>query len=508
MIVWLILVGVFAYFMVRQSVGNLTRTPIWVLWLVMMAPALIWTAWAIAYGTEERIPPLLAIPPFIICPLLYIFLVQRGRSPKPSDSATPDPVGTEVKDVPQDPVTPQEALLLAQNSPTLKPPRLLDGTEERHLQDCFPWSVFYLRAVEYRPQAAICRGQLRTTPEVAYATVREKIQKQFSDRFLVVFQEGQNGKPFFALVPNPQAASQPSNMVTVAPLASMAQPGLVAMLLVGTLLTATWVGANMAQPDGALPKDFDFFLGGLPYAIALITILGLRELGRYVLARRHGIPATLPLFLPLPAFLGTLGAYTQLRTPVPNRRALFDIGFGGAIAGLVTAIPILLWGLTQSEVVPMSEGANLLNVEAITPRSSLLLAGLSQLALGHQWQPEQAIALHPVAIAGYIGFWLTAFHLIPLGSLDGGRIVHAMLGQRTGAIVGQVARLLVLALALVQGEFVFLALLLFFIPAIDRPTLNDVSQLDNRRDALGLLALTLLATMLLPVPGALLGLLG
>ena len=92
---------------------------------------------------------------------------------------------------------------------------------------------------------------------------------------------------------------------------------------------------------------------------------------------------------------------------------------------------------------------------------------------------------------------------MPVGQLDGGHIVHAMYGQRVGGVVGQVARLLVFGLALVHTELMIWAILLFFIPAADQPALNDVSELDDRRDFLGLLALTLLVMIVLPAPGIL-----
>ena len=92
---------------------------------------------------------------------------------------------------------------------------------------------------------------------------------------------------------------------------------------------------------------------------------------------------------------------------------------------------------------------------------------------------------------------------MPVGQLDGGHIVHAMYGQRTGAIIGQVARLLVVLLVFVHPELLIWAILLFFIPAVDEPALNDVSELDDRRDMLGLVALTLLVLIVLPAPGML-----
>ena len=218
------------------------------------------------------------------------------------------------------------------------------------------------------------------------------------------------------------------------------------------------------------------------------------------MARRYRIRATLPYFIPVPFFLGTFGAFIQLRSPVPNRRALFDVGIAGPLSGLIVALPILLWGLANSKLVLMPEDTSLLNFQATDPRVSLLLAMLSKLMLGSALTAGTAIELHPVAVAGCLGLVVTALNLMPVGQLDGGHIVHAMYGQRNGSIIGQVARWLVLALAAVHNELLVWAILRFFIPAVDEPALNDVSELDDRRDGLGLLVLTLLVMIVLPSP--------
>lgn len=260
----------------------------------------------------------------------------------------------------------------------------------------------------------------------------------------------------------------------------------------------------MGLTEAQRQADPSLLWQGLPYALALLAILGCHEMGHYLTARRYRMEATLPYFIPIPFFLGTFGAFIQLRSPVPHRRALFDVGIAGPLAGLVVTVPLLLWGLAQSTVVPMPDsGSSLLSFEAINPTASVLLALMIKLTLGGQVGLEQAVHLHPVAIAGCLGLVVTALNLMPVGQLDGGHIVHAMYGQRTGALIGQVARFLVLALAFVHPELLVWAILLFLIPAVDQPALNDISELDSRRDLLGLVALALLVLIVLPLPGPL-----
>lgn len=475
--VLLLLLGLFTFATVQQSVGAITRTPVWLLWLVMMMPALVLAGWAITQGPEKPLPLGVLLGLFVLCPLLYWGLVQWGRKPAAllpaaEASATPTPP-----------------------KPPLRP---IDKDEESALQGCFPWSVYYLQNIEYLPQAMICRGQLRTSPTEAYETVKENVRRQFGDRFLVIFQEGLQGKPVFALVPNPQAQTEGTAK-------ALTRPGLALGLLTVTLLTTTSAGARlMGLTEAQRQADPSLIWQGLPYALALMVILGCHEMGHYLTARRYRMEATLPYFIPFPLFLGTFGAFIQLRSPVPHRRALFDVGIAGPLAGLVVTIPLLIWGLTQSTVVPIPEsGSSLLSFDALSPTASVMLALLIKVALGSQIGVDQAVALHPVAIAGCLGLIVTALNLMPVGQLDGGHIVHAMYGQRTGAVIGQIARLLVLGLAFVHSELLLWAILLFLIPAVDQPALNDISELDSRRDILGLLALTLLVLIVLPLPGAL-----
>jgi len=151
----------------------------------------------------------------------------------------------------------------------------------------------------------------------------------------------------------------------------------------------------------------------------------------------------------------------------------------------------------------LPEKTSLLNIEALDPRFSLLLSLFGKNALGSQFVADKVIALHPLAIAGYIGLIMAALNLMPVGQLDGGQIVHAVFGQRTAAVIGQVACLLMFVLGLVQPDLFIWAIILIFLSfgARPRPALNDVSELDNWRDMLGLLCLVVLISILLPLPG-------
>lgn len=491
---WLliILLGLITYFIVKRSVASITKTPVWLLWLVMMTPALIWSAWIMVNGQNKQMPPLLMVGPFVLCPLLYWWLIQWGRRDFREAKMPENGINQGV--------TTNLASAEVTEESTLRP---ISKQEETELRNCFPWSVYYLQNVEYRPQAVLCRGKLRTNPESAYKTVRANIEAEFGDRFFVVFQESLNGTPFFALVPNPQSQRQEKPVSE-----PVTRPILALGLLLITLFTTTIVGTQLAGVTGKkLQADSSLLLQGLPYAVALMTILSIHELGHYLAARHYKVRTTLPYFMPVPFFLGTFGAFIQMRSPIPNRKALFDVGIAGPLAGFVVTVPLLIWGLAHSSVVPLSDVSRLFNFESLNPRFSFLLTMLSKLALGSAFAAKTAIKLHPVAIAGYIGLIVTALNLIPVGQLDGGHIVHAMFGQRTGAAIGQLTRLLVLVLALLEKDLLLWAIILLFMPVADEPALNDVSELDNWRDLWGIVALVILVSIILPAPSTITGLL-
>lgn len=482
-LLWLLVLGAISYYLLQQSISRITRTPVWLLWLVIMSPALIWSTWLLVHGSSKTAPPELLIVPFMVSPFLYWFLVQLGRKEIQS-STVPQAAGgeTEPSDEPSQP------------QPPLRP---INQAEEASLRECFPWSIYFLQNLEFRPQAVICRGHLRANPEVAYQTIRENVERHFGDRFLVIFQTSLSGQHFFALVPNPnqQTAQNP-----VKP-ESLTRPVFALTLLLITLFTSTIVGSQIAGvSEKVLQSNPSMLTKGLPYALALMTILGIHETGHYLAAVYYKIRTTLPYFVPVPFFLGTFGAFIQMRSPIPNRRALFDISIAGPLAGLIPTVALLIWGLYHSTIVPLSPQSGISNFKSFNPDFSLLLTLLSKLTLGGALNTDTAINLHPVAIAGYVGLIVTAFNLMPVGQLDGGHIVHAMFGQRTSMAIGQFARLFMLLISFLEPGLLLWAIILFLMPLNDEPALNDVSELNDWRDFVGLVAIGLLLIILLPAP--------
>jgi membrane-associated protease RseP (regulator of RpoE activity) len=498
--------GWLTYGLIARQVKGITRTPVWQLWLVLMTPIFVMTLWRIL-NSGQMLNPLIFFGLMLISFIAYANLIQQGRIRSEQDPRQAMPLAPSPGLDPDDPIaTP----LSTEANPAPATVRPLNAEEEEQLRECFPWSVYFVQNLEYRPQAVICWGQLRVEAAVAYKRIQANIQATFGDRFLVLLQEGQNRKPVFAIVANPQLTPEGE---AIRKTLDHDRPGWGIGLALLSFVTTTWAGYEMVRllPQAIKPSQ-PTWLDGLPYACAWMGFFAVRELGYYITARRYRVPVTLPYFIPLPPLpqlpIGTLGAFIQLRSPVPNRQVLFDIRAIGSLLGLGVAIGLLAWGLTLSTVVPVPQSPNIFDFEGLKPQFSLLLACLSKWALGGGLTVDKAIGLHPIAFAGWLGVLFSAFNLMPIGSLDGGRIMHAVYGQRVGAIIGNVTRWLLLALAVGQSHLLLWALLLFLLPAMDEPALNDVTELNGPRDLIGLLTLALVVVIIMPAPTFLLGWLG
>ena len=240
-------------------------------------------------------------------------------------------------------------------------------------------------------------------------------------------------------------------------------------------------------------------LDGVPFAFTLLAILGTHEFGHYFVARAYGASVSLPYFIPAPPpfLFGTLGAIIRMRSPARDRNSLFDIAAAGPIAGLVVALPALWIGLGWSKVGELPAGGSMVFGD------SLIMRFMTWLAFGHL-PPNQDVFVHPVALASWVGLFVTALNLIPVGQLDGGRIAYALFGPRHRQV--SIATFLgLLALGAITGSanwFVWGFLLFFVMGFQHQPPLDDLSPLSPGRYAVGVLCLVLLILLIPPVPVA------
>lgn len=286
------------------------------------------------------------------------------------------------------------------------------------------------------------------------------------------------------------------------------------VLFLATLFTVLYIGAGNALLDAGIVVDPEspealtmplmHLHWGLPFAGTLLSILLAHELSHYFVARRYGSPVSLPYFIPMPNILGTMGAVIVQRSPMRNRKALFDIGIAGPLGGLMVAIPLLILGLALSSVGPPPPGVE----TALQEGNSLLYAALKYLVFG-EFLPSNGrdVWLHPVAFAAWAGLLVTMINLIPVGQLDGGHASYALLGRRAWRL-GYVAIAAMVAWGgwlLTSGNqaggfWLTWGFLNLLINPRHPPPLDDATKPDWRRIALGLLVLAIFVLTFMPAP--------
>jgi len=264
-------------------------------------------------------------------------------------------------------------------------------------------------------------------------------------------------------------------------------------------LTTTFAGAANAGVN--LLHDPGRFAVGLPYAIGLLAILGVHELGHFFAARRHGMNVTPPYFIPVPFALGTFGAFIRMRSPPEDRPSLFDVAVAGPLAGLVIAIPALLIGLHSSSVQDFGQHPPPGAFEgAMTLSTPILFGLLAKLSFGHALGGNTILHLSPLAFAGWLGLYITGLNLLPIGQLDGGHTARSMFGHKTGSLIGTVGMWALFVWALFDPSKMFWAIIVFFLAGRPTPPLNDLTPISPGRQRLGWFTFLVLALILIPMP--------
>lgn len=234
---------------------------------------------------------------------------------------------------------------------------------------------------------------------------------------------------------------------------------------------------------------------GLPFSLCLLGILTAHEMGHYVLCLRRKVYATWPYYIPFLGLIGTMGAFIRIRSPIRSRRDLFDIGIAGPIAGFIVAIPVLILSLMACKpLTPMNTGSAVFGIPLIFKAGHYLLHAMGSPAPIAQLDVSQ-LALHPTAIAAWVGMFATALNLIPGGQLDGGHIIFAVHPR-----LHRAASLLAIVALLPLAWFFWLGWLVWAVVLRltgSHPPVPDVSPLDAKRRwlaAFGLLMLVLTFT--------------
>ena len=323
----------------------------------------------------------------------------------------------------------------------------------------------------------------------------------------------EKGKQTIYLAPAPEEQKLPNPWVNI-------------VLFVATVFSVMLAGA---QPESPMPANaggqilalLKAVFTGWPFALSLLSILLAHEFGHYFVSRYHKTPATLPYFIPFPLSpLGTMGAAIMMKGVPKNKRILFDIGVAGPLAGMVIAIPVLILGLSLSELGTIEASSS----SFIEGNSILYL--LAKFVVFGKFLPAPAdfgglspflywlryfftgspapiggtdVFIHPVAFAGWAGLLVTALNLIPAGTLDGGHVIHSLLGDKARKAFPFIVGLLIVLGFYWSGWWLW-AFMLFWLGRVNAQTLDQITPLDSSRKLVAAVVIILFVLVFTPVP--------
>ncbi len=299
-------------------------------------------------------------------------------------------------------------------------------------------------------------------------------------------------------------------------------------LFVVTFITTTIAGAEWTTGTMG-PYELNHLLIGLPYSIAIMFIISCHEFGHYFAAKYHKVDATLPYYIPfpnLPGFLnfGTMGAVIRTRSPIHTRKAMFDIGVAGPLAGFVACLIVLIYGFMN---VPGKEYLLSIHPDFFSPEygktgiqlefGNTLLFSFFKLIFVHPGQffpPMSEVYHYPFLCVGWFGMFITAMNMIPVGQLDGGHIGYTMFGEEAHYKIAVISFTLLFVLGLAGFIEIFMdinftfgwigwlvwALILFFIIKLKHPAIPGHDELDGKRKILGYLSYLILIISFSPTP--------
>lgn len=295
-----------------------------------------------------------------------------------------------------------------------------------------------------------------------------------------------------------------------------------------TFFTTTIAGAQWTTGTPG-PYEFDFLLKGLPYSISILFIITCHEFGHFFAAMFHKVKATLPYYIPFPPIpffinFGTMGAVIRTKTPVPTKKAMFDIGVAGPIAGFIACLIVLIYGFLN---VPPVEYILSIHPDYYSPQygkdgftlifgDTLLFTFFKNILTepGQFFPPMSEIYHYPYLCVGWFGLFITAMNMIPIGQLDGGHIGYTMFGRETHYKIAVVCFSILFVLGvfgIIEANFdlktgigwpgwLVWSLILYFVIKIEHPPIHDDAGLDNKRMLTGYLSFFIFVISFSPNP--------
>ncbi len=349
-------------------------------------------------------------------------------------------------------------------------------------------TYFATETIAYQ-EGAIFKGNLRGEPEEVFDRLSASLRERVGDKYRLFLLQNPEGRPTIIVLPS---RNDPRSMTP-------AQKAFAGILLLATIATSLEAGGVLLNFD--LFSNPGRFQESLPIAVGFFTVLVAHEVGHRVLARRHDVKLSLPYLLPS-VEIGSFGAITRFESLLPNRKVLFDIALAGPAFGGIVSFLMLIVGLL------LSHQGSLFQLPNEFFQGSILVGSLARVVLGEALQ-SPIVDVNPLVVIGWLGLVVTALNLMPAGQLDGGRIVQAIYGRK---IAGRttLATLIILGIVgLGNSLALYWAIVILFLQRdLERPSLNEITEPDDARAALGLLALFLMVATLIPLSPGLAGRLG
>ena len=280
------------------------------------------------------------------------------------------------------------------------------------------------------------------------------------------------------------------------PLSAPPRPSYHTHVLLFLMTFVTTVVAGMLWEGFHPIEQINQFHRGLPYAMTLLGILLFHEMGHYLTARYYGMDVTLPYFIPAPPplfFIGTFGAFIRMKSPAQHRRALLNVGAAGPIAGFCLALPAMVYAYATASVIPVPP-----NASGLSFGEPLLLQVIGRIVLGPV-QEGYVVQINSVGIAAWFGIFVTVLNLLPIGQLDGGHIVYAILGPYARYVSWAVVCSLIVLGFFFLGWFLW-ALLGWLTSLRPQVVLDPQSPLDRRSLVIAGVALAIFILCFMPVP--------
>ncbi|MEG3890642.1 site-2 protease family protein [Microcoleus sp. MON2_D6] len=428
---------------------------------------------------------------------LYIYLGRQLRKAA-SDTVLPRPDAAEVKSqsdafsAPESQRPPgPETIKIVTSSPANNESEIIPVPVEdlKAIKGIFGIDTFFATETIPYQDGVILKGNLRGDPEQVHSRLTASLEERLNDRYRLFLVENQDDKPVVIILPSTNDP-QPT---------TVSQKILAVVLLLATIATSL--------ETGGLLLGFDFFnsparyLEVLPIAAGIWAVLGSGEIARRVLANRYKVGLSWPFFIPT-LQIGCFGAIDRFESLLPNRKVLFDIAFAGSAAGGIVSVLMLVTGLL------LSHPGSLFQIPAEFFKGSVLVGTLAKVVLGSALQ-QQIVDVHPLVVIGWLGLVITAINLMPAGQLDGGRIVQAIYGRKIASRTTLATFVVLAIVSLVNPLALYWAIVILILQRnLERPSLNELTEPDDARAALGLLALFLMIAALLPLTPALAGRLG